>query len=59
MVSYIIARDPDGEHRFVGRCMGEGQTFLRERLGSAYDARMEEVIGSTDAETILSLLGAT
>jgi hypothetical protein len=59
MVSYAIARDSDGDHRFIGRCLGEGQALLRSRLGSAYDARMEEVIGSTDPETILSLLGAT
>jgi hypothetical protein len=39
--------------------MGEGQALIRDRLGSAYDARMEEVIGSTDPATILSLLGST
>jgi len=59
MVSYVIARDPDGDHRFVGRCMSEGESLLRDRLGSAYNARMAEVIGSTDAEATLSLLGAT
>jgi hypothetical protein len=59
MVSYVVAVDPDGEHRFVGRCMGEGQALLKNRLGNAYDTRMDRVIGSTDSETILSLLGAS
>ena len=58
-VSYVIARDPDGRHRFVGRCMGEGQALLKDRLGTEFDARMEEVIGSTDSEAILGLLGAS
>lgn len=59
MVSYVIARDSDGDHRLVGRCMSEGEALLRDRLGSAYNARMAEVIGSTDGEATLSLLGAT
>ena len=39
--------------------MSEGEGLLRDRLGSAYNAKMAEVIGSTDAEATLSLLGAT
>lgn len=57
MVSYVIAVSADGEHHFVGDCTSEGEALLRERLGSAYDATMTSVIGSTDREQILALLG--
>jgi hypothetical protein len=59
MVSYVIARTANGEHRFLGDCVAEGEVLLRDRLGSGYDSTMEKVIGSTDADRILSLLEAT
>ena len=59
MVSYVIARDSDGDHRLVGRCMSEGESAAPGSARRAYNARMAEVIGSTDAEATLSLLWAT
>jgi hypothetical protein len=58
MVSYVIARRANGEHRFLGECVAEGEILLRDRLGSGYDRTMEKVIGSTDADRILSSLEA-
>ena len=59
MVSYVIARTAKGQHRFLGECVAEGEILLRDRLGNGYNTAMEQVIGSTDADEILSLLGAT
>lgn len=58
MVSYVIARTAEGQHRFLGECVAEGEILLRDRLGNTYNTTMEKVIGSTDADEILSLLGA-
>jgi hypothetical protein len=56
LVSYGVARSADGGHRFVGGCMEEGEELLRDRLGSDYDATIEQVIGSTGPDRILRLL---
>jgi len=59
MVSYVIARTANGQHRFLGECVAEGEISLHDRLGNGYNTTMEKVIGSTDADEIPSLLGAT
>jgi hypothetical protein len=57
MVIYVVVRGADGSHRFPGSCMSEGEELLRQRLGDKYDERLDSVIGSTDRDRILALLG--
>jgi len=56
-VSFVVARQLDGTHAFLGGCWSEsGSAWLRERLGDGYDKAMDKVIGSTDPDRIERLL---
>jgi len=59
MVIYVVVRGADGNHRFPGDCMSDEEELLRQRLGDKYDERLDSVIGSTDRDRILRLLGAS
>jgi hypothetical protein len=59
VVIYVVVRGADGNHRFPGDCMSDGEELLRQRLGDKYDERLDSLIGSTDRDRILRLLGAS
>ena len=58
-VGLVITRSPTGEHHFVGECMAQGETLLRERLEGRFDRVIARVIGITDPERTLTLLEAS
>jgi hypothetical protein len=57
LVSYPLARFPDGSHRLLGdSCMEATTEFLQQRLGASFDERMETIVGLTDEQQIAKLL---
>jgi hypothetical protein len=56
-VSFVVARDSDGKHSFLGGCLwGPGSKWLRELLGPRFDPAMERIIGLTDPDAIYRIL---
>ncbi len=56
-VLYVVVRDDEGSYRLAGgRCMREGENFLRDRLGEDFDATIGGIIGETEREQILRAL---
>jgi hypothetical protein len=57
LVSYSLARFPDGSHRLLGDdCADPANEFLQQRLGDSFDERMEAIVGLTGQRTIAEAL---
>ena len=56
-VSFVVARNTDGTHSFLGGCLwGPGSKWLRELLGPRFDPAMERIIGLTNSDAIYRVL---
>jgi hypothetical protein len=57
-VLLTLVTEATGSHFFGGNCQFDGLTSpLRAHLGARYDETMEQLIGMTDGDEILKLLG--
>ena len=58
--AFVVARDAEGAHRFLGgKCFEGDEGALRSALGDRYDLTLSSIIGTTDGERIREVLSGS